>query len=253
MKINIKKLRELNFGELISVGTDPMAYSFDEYRDNRYEHKAINGYCVSCEEKGCSSSKDDPLYKLTNMSHGAHSCDFFQALNEIPDTTDWHQEPIMFVYETPSKDYGIYKEVLYNGYNKRPSKDWYWIHRDCDDITFPEGFNRQEYGLGWSAALTFKLAKVYMTNLVKCGLNNAEGNYQGIASFKYETVENCFTNFLKKEISLINPKIIFAVGAKSESWVNYFVRDHFDKKSFLVQQLPHPACDPLPVLDPRTV
>ena len=90
--------------------------------------------------------------------------------------------------------------------------------------------------------MTFKLANVYMTNLVKCGLNNVEGKFKGLASFKKETVENCFENFLKEEILIIEPKIIFAIGSKVEYWVNQLVnKQQFDKKSFLVQQLPHPA------------
>ena len=235
----MKELRKLNFNKLISVGVpDVVTYSYDEYKTNGYKHKPINGYCVSCEEKGCSSSTDDDSYKLTNISHGAHSSDFFRALKEKQDTSDWHHEPIMFVYESPSLDYDIYKEVHYDKYHKHPSKDWYWIHRDWDSyIAYPEGFKGGVYGdFVWSAILTFKLANVYVTNLVKCGLNNAEGEFKGLASFKNETVENCYTNFLNEEISIIKPKIIFAVGSAVEWWVNYFVTN-----TCFVQQLPHPA------------
>lgn len=143
----------------------------------------------------------------------------------------------MFVYETPSLDYEIYKEVLYNGYNKRPSKDWYWIHKDQDFITYPVNFRGGEYGgFVLSAILTFKLANVYMTNLVKCGLNNAKGEFKGLDDFRGEAIENCFSNFLEKEISILKPKIIFAVGSKVEDWIKSFVGD-----SYYVQQLPHPA------------
>lgn len=196
------ELRKLNFGKLISVGTDPTAYSFDKYRRNGYEHRPINRYCVSCEEKGCNISTDDDSYRLTNISHGAHSSDFFLALKEERDTTKWHQEPIMFVYESPSKDYDIYDdEVPFNGYNKHPSKKWYWIHRDWESESYPKGFKRGEYdGFVWSAALTFELANVYMTNLVKCGFNNDERDFLGISSFDKneinKTVKNCFENFL---------------------------------------------------------
>ena len=235
----MKELRKLNFDRLISVGVpDVTTYSYDEYKNNSYEHKPLDGYCVSCEEKGCNISTDDDSYKLTNISHGAHSNDFFLALEEKPDTADWHHEPIMFVYETPSSDYGIYKDIPpYNGYNKRPAKDWYWIHEDWAHITYPEGFKGGVYGeFVWSATLTFKLANVYMTNLVKCGLNNAEGKFKGLASFKNETVENCHRNFLSEEISIIKPKIIFAVGSNTERWINHFVKD-----KYFVRQLPHPA------------
>ncbi len=235
----MKELRKLNFNKLISVGVPDVAtYSYDEYKTNGYKHKPINGYCVSCEEKGCSSSTDDDSYKLTNISHGAHSSDFFRAYKIKQDASDWHHEPIMFVYESPSRNYDIYKEERYNGYDKQPSKTWYWIHSDWDSpIAYPKGFKGGVYDeFVWCATLTFKLANVYVTNLVKCGLNNVEGNFKGLASFKNETVENCYTNFLSEEISIIKPTIIFAVGSNIERWVNHFVKD-----KYFVQQLPHPA------------
>ena len=88
--------------------------------------------------------------------------------------------------------------------------------------------------------MTFKLANVYVTNLVKCGLNNAEGKFKGIASFKDETIDNCYKNFLKEEISIFKPKIIFAVGSAVERWVNHLVKVDYEEDC-LVQQLPHPA------------
>ena len=76
----------------------------------------------------------------------------------------------------------------------------------------------------------------YCISCEKKGLNNAEGEFKGISSFKNETVENCYTNFLKEEISILKPKIIFAVGSAVEWWVKHFV-----KNTCFVQQLPHPA------------
>ena len=234
----MQEIRKLNFEKLISVGVpDVTTYSFDGYKNNGYKHPSINGYCISCEVKGCNHSKDDPSYKLTNISHGAHSSDFFQALKVGLDVSNWHQEPIIFVYESPSGSSDCYKKVPHNGYNKQPSKDWYWIHDDRDFTTYPEGFKGRQYSeFVLSAMLTFKLANVYMTNLVKCGLNNAEGKFKGLSHFKDETIENCFSIFLKQEISILKPKIIFAVGSAVEWWVKHFVKD-----IYYVQQLPHPA------------
>jgi len=231
-------LRRLNFSNLISVDiSDIDSYTFDVYRNNGFQHKPINGYCISCEEKKCNISKDDDSFKLTNISHGAHSTDFIRALKTRPNTSDWHQQPIMFVYETPSLDYGIYKEVNYKGHKKHPSKDWYWIHKDQEDAFYPNHFKGGEYGgFVLSAIQTFRLANVYMTNLVKCGLNNQDGKFKGISSYKDETITNCYSSYLEREISLIKPKVIFAVGSAVEGWVKYFVKD-----SYYVQQLPHPA------------
>lgn len=234
----LKNLRKLNFEKLIHIGVpDVEHYTFVEYRRNGYEHTPITGYCTSCEQKGCSTAKDDGSFRLTHISHGAHSSDFFLALKTPPVTETWHHQPILFVYETPSLDYGIYKEVEYAGHKKRPSKDWYWIHEDQEPIFYPVGFRGGEYGrFVLSAIFTFRLANVYITNLVKCGLNNDEGYFKGLSSYREETICNCYSNFLEKEISILKPEIIFAVGSAVEEWGSWFVKD-----SYHVQQLPHPA------------
>lgn len=234
----LEKMRELNFQRLIRIGVPYVNhYTFEEYRRNGYTHRPISGYCTSCEEKGCSFSKEEDSFRLTNISHGAHSSDFFLALNNPVETEAWHQQPVMFIYETPSLDYGIYTEIEYAGHKKHPSKDWYWIHEDQEQIRYPEGFRGGEYGrFVLSAISTFRLANVYITNLVKCGMNNDEGWFKGLSSYRDETVSNCYSNFLQKEISLLKPEIIFAMGSAVEDWIKWFVKD-----SYYVQQLPHPA------------
>ena len=232
------RLRNLNFNDIIHVDTPNIAaYTFDQYRKNGYEHHPISGYCISCEKKGCNFAAEDKTYRLTNISHGAHSSDFFLALKNKPDISAWHDEPIVFVYETPSLDYGIYKEVGYKGYAKRPSKDWYWIHDDQNYVSYPNRFSGGQYGgFVLSAILTFRLSNVYLTNLVKCGLNNSEGKFKGIGSYNEETIKECYSKFLQNELEIFKPKVIFAVGSAVEGWVSRFVRD-----KYCVQQLPHPA------------
>ena len=138
--MNDSELRRLNFQELITIGVpDVDAYTFDQYRENGYEHRPINNYCVSCEKQGFNTAPEDESYRLTNISHGAHSPDFFRALRNAPDTSQWHQEPVVFLYESPSRDYGIYREVAFQGHAKRPSRQWYWIHEDQDPSSTPPG------------------------------------------------------------------------------------------------------------------
>jgi hypothetical protein len=142
-------------------------------------------------------STESEDFRLRNISHGAHSSDFFLALKEKMDISLWHQEPVVFVYESPSLDYGIYREVPFQGFHKHPSKDWYWIHEDQDPARYPSRFSGGQYGgFVLSAILTFKLANVYMTNLVKCGLGNAEGRFKGLGSYKEECVKNCYEEVL---------------------------------------------------------
>jgi len=67
-------------------------------------------------------------------------------------------------------------------------------------------------------------------------LNNEEGNFKGVDSFKWECIENCYNDFLSREIELADPFVIFTVGASVERWVRYLTKD-----SRFIQQLPHPA------------
>lgn len=83
---------------------------------------------------------------------------------------------------------------------------------------------------------TFKLSNVYITNLVKCGLNNDEGGFKGIKSFHEDTIKQCYSRFLEKEISIVKPRIVFTMGSAVDDWVKFFVQD-----AYYVQHLPHPA------------
>jgi len=237
-KMDLKALRRLNFDGIMQVGVpDVESYTFDEYRKNGYEHKPLRGYCISCERKNINTSAEDESYVLTNISHGAHSSDFFLALKEKYGISGWHQEPVIFVYESPSLGYDIYQEVPFEQFKKHPAKEWYWIHEDQDPVKYPACFSGGQYGgFVLSAILTFKLANVYMTNLVKCGLNNKDGKFQGLGSYREECVRNCYEEVLSKELNIIKPKVVFAVGSAVAYWMSNLTGGN----SF-IQQLPHPA------------
>lgn len=237
--MDLMELRKLNFQKIIQVGVrDVGSYTFEDYRKNEYEHTPLKGYCVSCESKKINSSTEDDDYCLTNISHGAHSSDFFLALKEMYDISQWNQEPVVFIYESPSNvDNQIYTEVSFQGYTKHPAKKWYWIHKDQNPVKYPSRFSGGEYGgFVLSAILTFKLANVYITNLVKCGLNNREGKFRGLGYYKEDCIKNCYEQVLSKELDIIKPKVVFAVGSAVADWVRKLAKN----VSFL-QQLPHPA------------
>lgn len=181
---------------------------------------------------------------LKNISHGSHSQSFIEASNQKIDTTFWHDEGVMFLMEGPSNDYGIYEDFVYDGYKKRPSKQWYWIHHKQDILGFPDKFQGGEYGrFVASAILTFKLKNAYLTNLVKCGLNNTEGNeYLGIGCYNEESVQNCFEQFLIDEIRILDTKVIFVFGTNAYKKVIKFISESKLKdKNIKVLELPHPA------------
>ena len=235
----VRELKKLNFASLLILDHPAVSnYSYSEYQANGYRHPQIVGCCTECERKGCSTSVQEPGFSLKNMSHGTHSADFLAALREPVDVTGWHEEPVLFVYEAPSLDYGIYEAVEYQQRTKRPTKDWYWIHRDQDFRRFPDDFKGRTYGdFVLSAICTFRLKNVYVTNLVKCGLNTDDGSqFRSLASFQPTCVQTCIDRYLQREIEIFEPRVIFAVGAGVYNWVTSAVRDGIPK-----YQLPHPA------------
>ena len=234
-------LNELNFGKLIELDVEDLEkYGFGDYAINEYHHKAIKGYCTSCEEKGINTCQEAG-FCLQNISHGAHSRDFLEALIQKPDTSDWNMDGVMYVMEGPSRDYGIYETtpIEKDGvpYIKRPSKAWYWVHGAMDVEGYPQYFQRGIYGrLVASAIVTFKLANAYMTNLVKCGMNGPKDQYKGIGYYDLQCINNCYSEFLKKEIEILKPKVIFTFGTDVYKYVKSHVGD-----DITVVGLPHPA------------
>ena len=87
-----------------------------------------------------------------------------------------------------------------------------------------------------SAISTFRMANVYITNLVKCGLNDKDGRFKGLGSFNEECVKNCYHTILSKELAIVQPKVIFAVGSAVADWLH-----RLPTGNAFIQQLPHPA------------
>lgn len=234
-------LNELNFKNIIQLDIeDPNTYSFDEYVKNNNHHPNITGFCTLCEEKGINSGKT-PGYYLQNISHGSRSIDFLKSFNEKIDLSDWNTSGVMFVMESPSKDYGIYKTVSFKKdealFTKRPSDQWYWIHEKQNIARFPKYFKGGEYGkFVASAILTFKLANAYMTNLIKCGMNGENDTFKGIDDYDEQCIKTCCKHFLEQEIDLLQPRVIFTFGSKVFYWVNTLFNDRTK-----VVSLPHPA------------
>ena len=234
------QLRKLNFADIIHIDYPNIEdYDFDCYINAQNRHHPIKGFCVSCEKQNCNTSPNEPDFRLKYISHGAHTIDFNASLHKPMDISTWHQEAIMFVYESPSIDWGdgIYEEHQYEGFFKNPSKEWYWIHCKNNPVKYPKEFSGGKYGsFVLSALLTFRLANVYVTNLVKCGLNDDKNHFRGISHYNAACIKNCFATMLKREIDIHQPAVIFAVGSTVEWWLKQFL-----PKDTFIQQLPHPA------------
>ncbi len=249
--MNLESLRELNFGQLIQLkDRDPATYTFDDCRKNCFTHPDVQGYCVECDRNGWHQSEKKPGLRLRNISHGAHASDFLSAMSSQPSIEGWHNDGVMFIFETPSNGGAFSKEPIeYAGHLKHPVEGWYWIHQgfegSAESRSFPSGFRQKKYGdFVLSAILTFKLANAYATNLVKCGLNNqSREGYGKIGDFNPKCVKECASRFLKREIELVRPKVIFAMSKKVEDYLKQFdaVKGRLDTPKVKIQRLHHPA------------
>lgn len=233
-----KKLKELNFNKLLIIDTNINSYNFDVYMNNQ-GHK-IKGFCTDCEQKGFNLCPTDKNFKLQNISHGASTEDFIRATKQHKlDRSDWKEEGVFFLMEGPSIDYNIYINKVSNGYKKKPAKEWYWIHKIQEKYMYPEEFSGGRYGtLINSIIFTFKLKNAYISNFVKCGLNNENNNFKGIQEYDERCLKNCFDNFLIREMEILRPKIVFCFGSNVE---NKLYEIYPNDYPFRVCVLPHPA------------
>ena len=270
--MNLKELRRLNFKELIEYDVDDLErYCFrrcleDADKGCEYpDHPRVVSYCTLCEEAAAEESWEvceEESLRLCYISHGS-TTDDFMASSEKPIIMDgWHDAPVMFVMENPSKcryegcgidgknaSYNIYEKcriVKDDGceYEKWPAKKWYWIHRKQTIGGYPEEYTGGKYG-GFVASVIkeFELSNAYMTNLVKCGLNDPDKDaFRNTGSYNKNCVELCYAAFLSKEIAAVKPKVIFAFGANVRWWLEKLG----DLGRYRVVELPHPAKRSLP-------
>lgn len=95
---------------------------------------------------------------------------------------------------------------------------------------------------------TFRLRNAYMTNFVKCAMNDADGkHYLGTAYYNPECIENCFNHVLLEEIKILTDDfrqkiIVFAFSQRVYGLAQDYLRkvDALrDKYSLCL--MPHPA------------
>lgn len=239
-------LKELNFEELIKLDRKNINdYSFSEYKEKNCEHPKIVSYCTDCEEKGIKICEDTG-FRLRNISHGSEAEDIINSIDPKLNTENWHRDGVMFIMESPSVSDDIFQQTIITkcerSFDKSPAKQWYWIHDEQPDIKgYPQNFEGRKYG-GFiaSAIVTFELKNAYITNLIKCGLNDdSNKKYKGIKDYHEACIKNCTEKFLINEIKIVKPKVIFTFGTRVCNWVNMLLKEwNFDIQ---VVGLPHPA------------
>ncbi len=233
----INKLNQINFNKLLILDTDIDSYDFNVYKNNG-KH-IIKDFCTKCEDKGCNICPTDDNFRLQNISHGATTWDFLTATHQQDtDLSKWKDAGVIFLMEGPSRDYGLYEEMNIKGFNKKPTKKWYWVDDKSEKLSYPQEFKGGRYGTLFNSIIfTFKLKKAYLTNFIKCGMNSSDDKYKGIDNYADSCIKICIENYLLKEIDIINPKIIFCFGSKVEKKLLDICPD----APFLICGLPHPA------------
>ena len=259
-----EKLWELNFNKLLVLkeGYNSSNYSFKEYERCNNEHP-VKGFCTYCEQKasddnhchqyknndikitGCQTCKKRDSFSLQNISHGTCADDFLEAHSNFVDTKGWHEEGVIFLMENPSKDYKLFDEnLIFSNIHKRPAKRWYWIGTPENKSVYPQYFKGREYGNFFESAFhTFRLKNAYITNLVKCGMNNVKGEgYAPTWCYNTNAISDCFNQYLEKEIEALDTKIIFTFGSTVNSRLSELIsKSSLKEKNIPIISLPHPA------------
>ena len=233
--------------------------------------------CHRCEENNCntvivdgnSNSKEYKYqsYKLENVSHGSHTIDFLNASglteNDIIQKfkTGWDDTPVLFLMENPSVNYHNMYHICNDKY---PTNAWYWIYgkkelldnNDLDDYLKQGWYGDMVYAL----LNYYKLSNAYLTNIIKCGMNNKGSfeneeeaykneKYLGTKLYKEQCKKTCMTNILANEIKCLtnnsNKLKVIAFGKNSYSLAKEFFQYNDDetvsKLNIQLVQLPHPS------------
>ncbi len=278
---NVQNLHKINFTKILSISNyddnfslSDKYYDFSEngkYNNGRFKGR-IENCCHKCDkfnsikENNVSSADFEKYknYKLENVSHGSHTIDYLNSsgydtsnIDSMFEINNWNDTPVLFLMENPSIDYEIYEQVG----NKYPTKTWYWIHRRLNQPDYmiqnlDNYLIQGEYGqMVYALICKYKLANAYLTNIIKCGMNNkndpnfkSEG-YLGTWWYKDECKRTCINEILNKEIQMLcngyNRIKVFAFGSNAY----WLAKDYFQNSSSKILenldiqlvQLPHPS------------
>ena len=212
-----KTLESLNFTKLIK---------YDDIPDVR-NRPTCTGYCVSCEQNGYL---EDPKFTLFQMSHGADTEDFENAIKKLPE--DGFDVPVVFLLESPGGHYANGKPVPYKGYSKEPPVNcYYWLPKPMDEWpTAGDDVDPGSYGKYFAYILAaHRLRNAYFTNVVKCSLAPRDKSKTFIPwhvtrdqnHWHSKIRSNCFELYLKEELRLLQPKIVFFFGGSAKMLAYY--------------------------------
>lgn len=216
-----ERLRQLNFSQLINY-RDGQPEPCNIYPQEFLRDSAtIGSFCKKCHE-----GADPPCgegYDLTFTTHGADQSDFESetVLGPLAPERPFYNTPVAFVFEGPGDEPQIRHGMSFDGVKRLRPAGYYWMP---EKGRWPESPSDQRlaadrYGppLAYYIWL-FGLRNAYVTNAVKCqmrapgqtigyGLSGKNGPGPTVRVEK-----TCIDEFLKHELSLAKPKIVFAFG-----------------------------------------
>jgi len=255
-----KMLKELNFNNLLKFNKYKENYTFEDYVKHDNKHPELSKICTLCDDEKvniCKNSKNNKKFKLKTMGHGSMTDDILLAAGyKDEDFTGWKEDDVVFLLENPGPcDPNIYTEFEYNSHKKFPTHQWYFVnHPNRQKYEYsknPKSFHGKQYGEFFtSVVFTFKLKNMYITDFIKCGMNDdGENNFKHISDYKPECIKNCLEKYFYKEIQLVKPKIIFCLGAVSYNKIKnkYFseIKKRLEVDKLIVKKLPHPRAHKL--------
>ncbi len=121
------ELKNINFNDLFILNTDPETYDFNAYLA-RQKHP-IFGFCTRCEEKAAMFALPTLSSACKPFRSGTSSSDLLQATNQQHlDLSDWHNEGVVFLMESPNETLDFFQDHEFKGVKKKPSTEWYWLH-----------------------------------------------------------------------------------------------------------------------------
>ncbi|MDA3786930.1 MAG: hypothetical protein PF503_00305 [Desulfobacula sp.] len=200
------ELAKINFTEIINYGGQPKV-------QNSYSTPlSCIGYCVRCEESGLINKTGG---QLELMSHGCDSFDFESILGAMPQKGVKISQPILFLLENPGANRRNGAPVDFRGFRKQPPVNhYYWTPNNDKWPDQVSQFNGNFYGPYFSYLMKkHQLGNVYISNLIKCkwmkGNDSKVSNDSLLRSY-------CIEQYLKREIEVFAPKIVFCFGRNAE-------------------------------------
>ena len=180
------------------------------------------------------------------MSHGADTEDFEKSICKLP--PGGLEVSVAFLLESPGGYCGNGEKLTYEGVTKRPPVNhYYWTPQRRTWPTSPSEV-RNPYGDYFAYIIAkHRLNNVYFTNVIKCSL--AERDVDQFVGY-YVTRDpdardskirnNCFNLFLREEMRIVNPQIVFYFGQKTEK-MGYYLELQSLLPNAHFERLHHPA------------